>query len=42
MHLVVRIKSSRTAKEMWDVIMADTTTKSTLFILDAEDQLSSM
>ena len=27
---------------MWDVVTADATKKSTLFILDAEDQLSSM
>jgi hypothetical protein len=27
---------------MWDAVKADATTKSTLFIRDAEDQLSSM
>jgi len=27
---------------MWDVIKANATTKSTLYLLDAEDQLSSM
>ena len=29
-------------KEMWDMVKADATTKSTLFLLDAEDQLASM
>ena len=32
----------KTAKEMWDAVTADATTKSTLYILDAEDQLQSM
>ena len=49
-HLVIhyintpgaKIKGFNTAKEMWKVINADTTTKSTLYLLDAEDQLSSM
>jgi hypothetical protein len=41
-RLGVKIKSLKTAKGMWDVVTADATTKSTLFILDAEDQLSSM
>ena len=27
---------------MWDTVKVDTTTKSTLFLLDAEDQLASM
>ena len=27
---------------MWDMVKADTTTKSTLFLLDAKDQLASM
>jgi Reverse transcriptase (RNA-dependent DNA polymerase)/gag-polypeptide of LTR copia-type/GAG-pre-integrase domain len=36
------IKHLKTAKEMWDAVNADATTKSTLYILDAEDQLSSM
>ena len=27
---------------MWDAVKADTTTKSTLYLLDAEDQLTSM
>ena len=29
-------------KEMWDVVKTDATSKSTLYILDTEDQLSSM
>ena len=41
-RLGVKIKSLKSAKEMWDVVTADVTTKSTLYILDAEDQLSSM
>jgi hypothetical protein len=41
-RLGVKIKSLKSAKEMWDVVKADATTKSTLYILDAEDQLSSM
>ena len=41
-RLGVKIKSLKTAKEMWDIVKMDATTKSTLFILDAEDQLSSM
>jgi hypothetical protein len=41
-RLGVKIKSLKTAKGMWDVVTADAMTKSTLFILDAEDQLSSM
>ena len=31
-----------TAKEMWKAVKDDTTSKSTLFLLDAEDQLTSM
>ena len=41
-RLGVKIKGLKTAKEMWDIIKTDATTKSTLFILDAEDQLSNM
>ena len=40
--LGVKIKSLKTAKEMWEVVKTDATSKSTLFILDAEDQLSTM
>ena len=41
-RLGVKIKSLKTAKETWEVVKTDATTKSTLFILDAEDQLSAM
>ena len=41
-RLGANIKDFDTTKEMWDVVKADATTKSTLYILDAEDQLSSM
>jgi hypothetical protein len=37
-----KIKNLTTAKGMWDAVKADTTTKSTLYILDAEDQLATM
>src|SRR5882672_2977300 len=30
------------AKEMWDVVKSNAMTKSTLYLLDAEDELSSM
>ena len=36
------IKDMQTAKEMWDTVKADATTKSTLYLIDAEDQLASM
>ena len=36
------IKNLMTAKGMWEQIKKDATTKSTLFFIDAEDQLSSM
>ena len=41
-HLSLKIKNLKMAKEMWDMVKADATTKSTLFLLDAEDQLASM
>ena len=41
-RLGVKIKSLKTVEAMWDMVTADATKKSTLFILDAEDQLSSM
>ena len=41
-HLGGQIKDQNTAKEMWGMVKADATTKSTLYILDAEDQLSTM
>ena len=40
--LGVKIKGMKLVKEMWDVVTTDATSKSTLFILDAEDQLSAM
>ena len=41
-HLGNKIKNLKTLHDMWDVVKADATTKSTLFLLDAEDQLTSM
>ena len=41
-HLGVKIKNLIMAKEMWDIIKADATEKSTLFLIDAEDMLLSM
>ena len=41
-HLGNKIKNLKTSHDMWDVVKADATTKSTLFLLDAEDQLASM
>ena len=41
-RLGVKIKAMKSAKDMWEEVKTDATTKSTLFILDAEDQLSSM
>ena len=41
-RLGVKIKSLKTVEAMWDMVTADAPKKSTLFILDAEDQLSSM
>ena len=32
----------KTAKEMWDAVKSDATTKSTLYLLNVEDQLASM
>ena len=40
--LSMKIKSLLTAEDMWKAVKDDATSKSTLFILDAEDQLSSM
>ena len=37
-----KIKNLKTLHDMWDAVKADTTTKSTLFLLDTEDQLASM
>ena len=41
-HLGSKIKELKTVKEMWKVMVADVTMKSTLFLLDAEEQLMSM
>ena len=41
-HLRSKIKGLVTAKDMWKVIKDDATSKSTLYLLDAEDQLSNM
>ena len=37
-----KLKNLKTSHDMWDAVKADTTTKSTLFLLKAEDQLASM
>src|SRR5277367_1718211 len=37
-----KIKNLDKASKMWDMVKADATTKSSLFLLDAEDQLASM
>ena len=37
-----KIKNLKTLHDMWDAVKADTTTKSTLFLLNVEDQLASM
>jgi hypothetical protein len=41
-RLGAKIKDLKTATEMWEIVKGDTTTKSTLYLLDAEDQLASM
>ena len=41
-HLGSKIKALKTAEAMWKVVKEDATSKSTLFILDAEDQLATM
>src|SRR6202040_3250665 len=41
-RLGAKIKDLKTAKEMWDTVKSDATTKSTLYLLDAEDELASM
>ena len=41
-HLGSKIKNLMMAKEMWETVKDDVTTKSSLYILDAEDQLASM
>jgi hypothetical protein len=37
-----KIKNQTTSHEMWEAVKTDATTKSSLYLLDAEDQLSSM
>ena len=37
-----KIKDLTSAKDMWEVVKANATMKSTLDLLDAKDQLSSM
>jgi len=37
-----KIKELKSLKEMWDIIVADVMKKSTLYLLDAEEQLTSM
>lgn len=41
-RLGTKIINLTTAEDMWKVVKADATSKSTLYLLDAEDQLSSM
>ena len=41
-HLSNKIKNLRTLHTMWDAVKVGTMTKSTLFLLNAEDQLTSM
>ena len=41
-HLGAKIKNLKSAHKMWDAVKADATIKSTLYLLDAEDQLASM
>ena len=40
--LGAKIKQLNMAEAMWKIVKADVTTKSTLYLLDAEDQLSTM
>src|ERR1700678_4165575 len=42
MCLGAKIKDLSTAEAMWKVVTDDATSKSTLYLLDAEDQLTSM
>ena len=41
-HIGMKIKTLTTAKEMWDEVKRDTTSKSTLYLVDAECQLEGM
>jgi hypothetical protein len=38
----MKIKNLKIAKEMWDAISVDATIKSTLYLIDAENQLTNM
>ena len=40
--LSAKIKNLKLTHEMWDAVKVDTTTESTLYLLNAEDQLASM
>ena len=41
-HLGMKLKGLTTAKEMWDLVMKDATSQSTLYLVDAERQLMGM
>ena len=41
-RLGTKIKNLKSAKEMWEGVKKNATTKSTLFLIDAEDELASM
>ena len=41
-HLGPKIKNMRTVNKMWEAVKSDATMKSSLYLLDAEDQLASM
>ena len=41
-HLGNKIKNLKTSHDMWDAVKVDTMTKSTLLLLNMEDQLASM
>ena len=41
-RLGAKIKDLTSANNMWKIVVANATTKSTLYLIDAEDQLSKM
>ena len=41
-YLGNKIKNLKTSHNMWDAVKVDTMTRSTLFLLNAEDQLASI
>jgi hypothetical protein len=41
-RLSSKIKNMKTAHEMWEAVKADVTTRSTLYLIDAENQLEGM